>query len=137
MFTTSSAVRIVFISHQVLPTLHSARSPPETRPPTGIWPARGAHNHDRGRRRWASRSKQIIEGLEEDSGVGNFRPNGAIGGEEGGDVAIEGFNGLVEGEGIVIGELVMGEVGLSDVAGTTMSLALSFSVFLDYDFREN
>ncbi|KAL5984693.1 hypothetical protein ACLOJK_041314 [Asimina triloba] len=60
----------------------------------------------------ADGGEQLVSGLKEDSGVGGFRPNGAIGGDEGGDAPVEGFDGLVEGEGIVVGELVMVEQNL-------------------------
>ncbi|KAL5998039.1 hypothetical protein ACLOJK_008973 [Asimina triloba] len=60
----------------------------------------------------ADGGEQLIDGLEEDSGVSNFRLDGAIRGDEGGDSIIEGFDGLVEGEGIIIAELVMGEASV-------------------------
>ncbi|KAL6009903.1 hypothetical protein ACLOJK_000334 [Asimina triloba] len=67
--------------------------------------------------------EQVLVADEEDNEVGGFRPNGAIGGDEGGDATVEGFDSLVEGEGIVVGELIMGEVSvqggedLEDVIG--------------------
>ncbi|KAL5980540.1 hypothetical protein ACLOJK_028448 [Asimina triloba] len=37
----------------------------------------------------ADGGEQLVDGLEEDSRVGGFRLDGAIGGDEGGDAAIE------------------------------------------------
>ncbi|KAL6000615.1 hypothetical protein ACLOJK_024314 [Asimina triloba] len=87
----------------------------------------------------ADGGEQLVDGLEEDSGVGGFRLDGTIGGD-GGDAAVEGFDGLVKGgEDLedVVGHGLGASEGPDDAAGTAMSLSSSFSVFSDYDFRDN